>query len=58
MAGACSNSAEAFIHLTANAGNAVMVARRNQTRQSKLAAAMEILTDTGVNVIGSVLNEH
>jgi Mrp family chromosome partitioning ATPase len=35
-----------------------MVARRNHTRQAKLAAAMQILTDTGVNVIGSVLNEH
>jgi Mrp family chromosome partitioning ATPase len=54
---AVSETADAQI-LAANAGNAVMVARRNQTRQSKLAAAMEILTDTGVNVIGSVLNEH
>jgi chain length determinant protein tyrosine kinase EpsG len=44
--------------LAANAGNALMVARRNQTRQSKLLAAMEMLTDTGVNVIGSVINEH
>jgi protein-tyrosine kinase len=54
---AVSETADAQI-LAANAGNAVMVARRNQTRQSKLAAAMQILTDTGVNVIGSVLNEH
>jgi protein-tyrosine kinase len=54
---AVSETADAQI-LAANAGNAIMVARRNQTRQSKLAAAMEILADTGVNVIGSVLNEH
>jgi protein-tyrosine kinase len=54
---AVSETADAQI-LAANAGNAVMVARRNHTRQSKLAAAMDILTDTGVNVIGSVLNEH
>lgn len=44
--------------LAANAGNAVMVARRNHTRQAKLMAAMNMLTDTGVNVIGSVINEH
>jgi capsular exopolysaccharide synthesis family protein len=54
---AVSETADAQI-LAANAGNAVMVARRNHTRQSMLVAAMEILTDTGVNVIGSVLNEH
>jgi chain length determinant protein tyrosine kinase EpsG len=44
--------------LTANAGSAVMIARRNCTPQTKLASAMEMLTDTGVNVIGSVINEH
>ncbi len=44
--------------LAANAGNAVMIARRNCTPQTKLVAAMEMLTDTGVNVIGSVINEH
>jgi chain length determinant protein tyrosine kinase EpsG len=54
---AVSETADAQI-LAANAGNAVMVARRNHTQQAKLAAAMEILTDTGVNVIGSILNEH
>jgi hypothetical protein len=35
-----------------------MIARRNYTPQSKLVAAMETLTDTGVNVIGSVINAH
>ncbi len=54
---AVSETADAQI-LAANAGNAVMVARRNHTRQSKLMAAMEHVTDTGVNVIGSVINEH
>ncbi len=54
---AISETADAQI-LAANAGSAVMVARRNHTRQARLAAAVEILTDTGVNVIGSVLNEH
>jgi len=44
--------------LAANAGSAVMIARRNCTPQTKLASAMEMLTDTGVNVIGSVINEH
>jgi chain length determinant protein tyrosine kinase EpsG len=44
--------------LAANAGSALMIARRNCTPQTELASAMEMLTDTGVNVIGSVINEH
>ena len=44
--------------LASNAGNAVMIASRNRTRQAKLVAAMDMLTDTGVNVIGSIINEH
>ncbi|HEX3951505.1 MAG TPA: chain length determinant protein tyrosine kinase EpsG [Steroidobacteraceae bacterium] len=54
---AVSETADAQI-LAANAGHAVMMARRNHTQQANLAAAMEMLTDTGVNVIGSVINEH
>lgn len=54
---AVSETADAQI-LAANAGNAVMVARRNHTRQSKLISAMQTLTDTGVNVIGSIINER
>jgi len=54
---AASETADAQI-LAANAGNAVMIARRNCTSQAKLAAAMQMFTDTGVNVIGSVINEH
>jgi protein-tyrosine kinase len=54
---AVSETADAQI-LAANAGNAIMIASRNHTRQAKLISAMEMLTDTGVNVIGSVINEH
>jgi protein-tyrosine kinase len=54
---AASETADAQI-LAANAGNALMIARRNCTPQAKLLAAMEMFTDTGVNVIGSVINEH
>lgn len=44
--------------LAANAGSAILLARRNHTRASKLSAAMQTLTDTGVNVVGSVINEY
>jgi protein-tyrosine kinase len=54
---AASETADAQI-LAANAGNAVMIARRNHTQQSKLVAAMEVLTDSGVNVVGSIINAH
>ena len=40
------------------AGAALMLARRNQTRHSHMAAAMQSLSQTGVNVIGSVVNEY
>ncbi len=40
------------------AGATLMVARRNRTRQTQLTATMETLTQTGVNVIGSVFNEY
>ncbi len=54
---AVSETADAQI-LAATAGNALMIARRHHTRQSNLVSAMEILTDSGVNVVGSVINEH
>jgi protein-tyrosine kinase len=54
---ATSETADAQI-LAANAGNAVLIARRNSTPQEKLVAAMQMFTDTGVNVIGSVINER
>lgn len=54
---AISETADAQI-LAANAGSAILLGRRNYTLQSNLLAAMESLTETGVNVIGSVLNEY
>jgi chain length determinant protein tyrosine kinase EpsG len=54
---AVSETADAQI-LAANAGNALLIARRNYTQQSKLVEAMQAMTDTGVNVIGSVINAH
>lgn len=44
--------------LAANAGSAILLARRNHTLGAKLLAAMQALTDSGVNVVGSVINEH
>jgi protein-tyrosine kinase len=40
------------------AGAALMVARRNLSRHLQLTAAMQTLSQTGVNVIGSVINEY
>jgi protein-tyrosine kinase len=54
---AISETADAQI-LAANAGSAIMIARRNRTRHASLAAAMESLAESGVNVVGSVMNEH
>jgi protein-tyrosine kinase len=54
---AATETADAQI-LAANAGSAIIVARRNRTRQSKLVATMESLAETGVNVVGSVISEH
>jgi receptor protein-tyrosine kinase len=54
---AISETADAQI-LAANAGSAIIIGRRNHTQQSKLLAAMEMLTQSGVNVVGSVLNDH
>jgi protein-tyrosine kinase len=53
---AATESADAEI-LSARAGAAVMLTRRNITRQTKLAAAMDCLKRSGVKVIGSVMNE-
>jgi protein-tyrosine kinase len=54
---AATETADAQI-LAAHAGAAVMVARRNHTRQSKLKEAAQNFAQTGVNVIGSVMSEH
>jgi protein-tyrosine kinase len=39
------------------AGNAVVVARRNHTREENLKAATQDLLQSGVNVVGGVLND-
>jgi chain length determinant protein tyrosine kinase EpsG len=44
--------------LAVNAGSAIVLARRNHTLHSGLTAAMKSLTEAGVKVIGSVINEH
>lgn len=36
----------------------IMLARRNYTRQAQLSLSMRALTESGVNVIGSVITEH
>ncbi len=52
-----SESADAQI-VAKRAGAALMLARRDVTRQSQLLASMQSLTETGANVIGSVINEY
>jgi chain length determinant protein tyrosine kinase EpsG len=44
--------------LAAQAGAAVIMARRNHTRRAELKATMLNFAQTGVNVIGSVVNDH
>jgi protein-tyrosine kinase len=44
--------------LAAHAGSALMLVRRNYTRNAGLNATMECLTETGIDVVGSVLNEY
>jgi chain length determinant protein tyrosine kinase EpsG len=53
---AMAETADAQI-LAARAGNALMVARRNHTRQKKIVTAMRNLSEAGVNVLGSVIQE-
>ena len=50
-------SADAQI-LAARAGAAVMVARLHHTKHSQLKSVMDNFAHSGVNVIGSVINEH
>ncbi len=44
--------------LASRAGAAILLARRNHTRQAQLNEMMLNLTQTNVNVIGSVINDH
>lgn len=52
---ALAETADAQI-LASNAGSAVLLARRGRTRQSALVGAMQTLSESGVNVVGSVIN--
>jgi chain length determinant protein tyrosine kinase EpsG len=54
---AATETADAQI-VARRAGAALMLARRNHTRRSQMISAMQNLSQTGVNVIGSVLNEY
>jgi receptor protein-tyrosine kinase len=49
-------SADAQI-IAARAGAALLLSRRNRTRASRLIQTMRSLSDTGVHVLGSVVNE-
>lgn len=54
---AATETADAQI-LSARAGAAVILARRNRTRAEELTETMTRLCETGVNVVGSVVTEH
>jgi receptor protein-tyrosine kinase len=54
---AVSDVADAQI-VAARADAAIVVARLNHTRQSQLSATMRNLTQSGVNIIGSVITDH
>src|SRR6202166_18597 len=54
---ATSESADAQI-LASRADAAVLLVRRNHTRIDELKAAMQNLTESGVHVMGSVVNEY
>jgi receptor protein-tyrosine kinase len=52
-----SDSADSQI-VAARAGAALLLSRRNRTRVANLAATMRSLVETGVQVLGSVVNEY
>jgi protein-tyrosine kinase len=54
---AASEVADAQI-ISARADGAIVIARRNHSRQALLRTTMRNLTECGVNVIGSVLTDH
>jgi len=54
---AVSDVADAQI-VAARADAAIVLARRNHTRQAQLSTTMRNLTESGVNVIGSVITDH
>jgi chain length determinant protein tyrosine kinase EpsG len=54
---AVSEGADAKV-LSARAGAALMLVRKHQTQHAQLTAAMTSITQAGVKVIGSVINEY
>lgn len=44
--------------ISARAGSALLLSRRNRTRVSALVTTMQSLVDTGVQVLGTVVNEY
>jgi receptor protein-tyrosine kinase len=54
---AATASADATI-IAARAGAAVLVSRRHRTRASGLMQTMRGMVDSGVHVLGSIVNEH
>jgi receptor protein-tyrosine kinase len=44
--------------IAARAGSAVLLSRRNRTRVSGLVDTMRCLTDSGVHVLGSIVNDY
>jgi chain length determinant protein tyrosine kinase EpsG len=54
---AATESADAHM-LARRSGAAIMLARRNHTPHSKMVSAIRDMSHTGVNVIGSVMNEY
>jgi len=54
---AVTETADAQI-IASRAGSALLLARRHHTRHRRLTAALRSLTQTGVSVLGSVVNEY
>jgi receptor protein-tyrosine kinase len=54
---AATENADAYL-LAANAGAAIMLVRRNHTSAAALTTVMEDFRQTGVSVIGTVVNEQ
>jgi protein-tyrosine kinase len=54
---AASESADAQI-IAAHGGSALLLARQNRTRREPLRETMKSLQQVGVNIVGSIINEH
>jgi receptor protein-tyrosine kinase len=53
---AAADTADAQV-IAARAGSAVMVARRHHTRRGRLSAASQCLVQSGVKLVGSIIND-